>query len=67
MRELYAHFMVFYVPISLVVFALAYVAGWMARGREAANQRSSETAIQGKDHLTTLPLDHSTTSSGGDA
>ncbi|NUQ53417.1 MAG: hypothetical protein HUU19_12065 [Phycisphaerales bacterium] len=32
MRELYAWFMVFYVPVSLCVFALAYVAGWVARG-----------------------------------
>lgn len=38
MRELYAHFMVFYVPISLVIFALAYVAGWCnaKRDRRAA-------------------------------
>lgn len=34
MRELYAHFMVFYVPISLVVFALAYVAGWCNAKRD---------------------------------
>lgn len=40
MRELYAHFMVFYVPISLVVFALAYVAGWCNAKRDA-RQRAS--------------------------